>query len=319
MDWFANAGSSEYEAKAKTIGFLVIVGGRFIYRGLKDYKIRRQAEDTANSKIATAPQGLVEFEGQAWPVEKLIQNIDGQYVCYIELQIQRYVRRGKNSEWETQHRVVCGESFILADKTGACLVESNSANLELQGTITRANKLTALQLSFIKKLSPLAITHLNKSSRLFGFWEQESFRVIEKKIFAGGPVFVRGSLTTKGVQSEAMAAGDFVSFTKNMHKMTNKEYQLKMFDTNFNGSISEEELRKGMSSLASIWVRKEGASPTNIVGVMNAKSSYGLFITDTHQKYLIARKVKSAPLKILGGLIFIVMALGILGGYIGFP
>jgi hypothetical protein len=91
------------ESTLKSAGLLIFVGGSLLWKGYQRRRKTRAVSDMARSRIASAPQGLVEVEGFALPHESaaLLTSMAGVKAVFQELLIEERVRRGKNnSHWE---------------------------------------------------------------------------------------------------------------------------------------------------------------------------------------------------------------------------
>ena len=121
-----------------TIGIIAIVfGGGLIYNGIKNFRKSRKIQDTARIDIGSAPLGLVEVEGYAWPAIQAMPAVCGRNVVYYHYKVQQYVRRGKSSYWETKHEFNFGNPFYVMDSSGICLVHPQKNGLEVREEITK--------------------------------------------------------------------------------------------------------------------------------------------------------------------------------------
>lgn len=280
---------------------LMIFGGVSLFYGLKQFLTKRKIEDTARSKISAAPQGLVEVEGQAWPTQQR-KCIDGRPVCFWSIQVQEYRKQGKNSSWVTVYSYTSSEELIVLDGSGACLVHPENAQLEVVENTIGRNKMSESQMNFLCEAAPMAARYFNVGK---GFWASlgaGSVRVIEKKILAGGPIYVRGVFHTSADQSHAVAVGDFASYAGQLPKISTAAYQRTMFDSNRNGELSEEEMMNGHSAAANSHLRRGGVQSVRVAGKITAHSDHGLILADIYQNYLLKRAAWKSFTGIWGGL-----------------
>ena len=78
----------------QAVGVAIVFCGGLLYNAIKKYKTVRKIEDTAKSNIATAPQGYVEFQGFAWPMQKSVQCTRGFEAVYYSFSLQRQETQG---------------------------------------------------------------------------------------------------------------------------------------------------------------------------------------------------------------------------------
>lgn len=302
MEWFEAA--RQQNEMMKVIMMTLAFGGMSLFYGLKQFLMKRKVEDTARSKISAAPQGLVEVEGQAWPTA-VRKCIDGRPVCFWSIKVQEYRKRGKSSSWETVYSYTSSEELIVLDESGACLVHPESAQLELVETTIGRNKMSESQMNFLSEAAPLAARYFNVGK---GFWASlsaGSVRVVEQKILAGGPIYVRGQMMTSADQSHAVAVGDVASYSGQLPKMNSETYQRTMFDSNRDGQLTETELMNGHAAAANTYLRKGDVQSVRVTGRISAHSEHGLILADIYQKYLVARATLKSYAGIWGGLALI--------------
>jgi hypothetical protein len=295
---------------------LMLLGGMSVAFGLKKFLTKRKIEDTARSKISAAPQGLVEVEGQAWPTIAR-KCIDGRPVCFWSIKVQEYRKSGKNSSWQTVYTYATSDDVLVLDESGACLVGPANAQLEITERTLSRNKMSAVQMEFLSAAAPMAARYFSGGA---GFWNSltgGNIRVIEAKILAGGPVYVRGEFSTNAEQTHAVAVGDIASYSGQLKKISTPAYQRTMFDTNRDGTLSEEELISGHSAAANAFLRVGGVQSVKISGKITAGSEHGLILADIYQGYLIKRAAFVSMFGIWGGLALVGAGLFILFKQIG--
>ena len=78
-------GLNSVDRMSLQIVFFGLGGGAYlIYNGFKNLSKHRKAQDTATSRISSAPQGFVEIQGYAWPKETFLhKNLDGRKCVYL--------------------------------------------------------------------------------------------------------------------------------------------------------------------------------------------------------------------------------------------
>lgn len=114
--------------------FLIISGGGSLgcLIGIfRYYRLARFIEDTPTSKIRSAAQGYIELEGRtrAFEGSELQAPLTGKNCVWYRYEVEKYVRRGKNSHWVTVKAETSDAPFILDDTTGECVVEPYGADV----------------------------------------------------------------------------------------------------------------------------------------------------------------------------------------------
>lgn len=279
--------SEGFYQNAQVIGVLIFFGVLGVFSGLRAFSIKRRVEDTACSRISSAPQGLAEIQGQAWPTINL-KSIDGRPLCYWHIQVQKYKKRGKNSSWVTVHTRQTLEPVILTDGTGACLVAPDKADIHTCATTYYLNKLSREQREYLASALPEAAAYFDLSESFLVSLMGTTVRVIEKKILAGGPMYVRGEFATDA-GSVMKAVGDYEGYVTQYQKITAPGYQARLFDSNRDGSVSDKEFINGHSFAANAYARKDQIQTISTNGYITWSTTHGLLIADTHQKYFLKR------------------------------
>lgn len=308
MDFFV--GARVADGYSQIVLFLFLTGGAFLHIGLKKFLRSRQTEDLAITNIASSPQGWVAVEGQAWPtVER--KGIDGRSVCYWKIDIQQFASERKSNNWKTVCSFSSNDEYIVMDQSGACLVDPRSAELYLTKVKISRNKLTQEQKDRIIATIPKAEEYLNIKKDIWYYLIGRSVRVFEWKILAGSTVYVSGDMSTTSVQAPAIAIGDITSYSEHLPKINSSSYQLKMFDTNRDGKISETELLNGSAGIASIYLRKGGQQSLTVVGKIKGTVSHALIVGDQKRDKLAKRVYLLSLFNIAIGLAIVSAALKI--------
>jgi hypothetical protein len=281
------------------ICMMVILGVMGVFYGLQAFRIRRYVEDTACSKINSAAQGLTEVQGQAWPTTRL-KSVDGRPICYWHLQVQKYKKNGKNSSWVTVHSHRTSDPLILMDGTGACLVVPEKADVNALDETFYMHKLSQQQRDYLTRAIPEAAEYFSLAGQILGGMFGGNVRVIERKILAGGPMYVRGEFTTQA-GSFAKAVGDFEGYSSQYGKINSPGYQARMFDLNGDGRVSGNEFINGYSFAASAYTRKDQVQTVGMSGHIVWSDAHGLLVADTHQNYFLERLAYSSTLALWGG------------------
>jgi hypothetical protein len=287
------------EESIKGIAALIILGTMGVFRGLKTFNEKRKIEDTACSKIVSAPQGLVEVQGQAWPTGNL-KCMDGRPVCYWDLRVQRYQKSGRNSSWVTVYHFQSPDPVIILDGSGACLVVPEKADIQALEKISYVQKISQDDRDQLTRALPEAAEYFSLAGHILGGLFSGNVRVVEKKILAGGPVYARGEFGTQ-FGSIAKAVGDYQGYQGQYQKINSPGYLARMFDANHDGRISDEEMINGHSFAASAFLRQGSQQDVAVCGHMYWSESHGLLIADAHQDYLLKRLDLASFVLLWGG------------------
>lgn len=116
------------------VAWLVVsaVATVFCFFGIfRYYRRARLIEDTPTSKVRSAAQGYVELEGQAEPLDgrELEAPLTRLPCVWYRYEIEKYVRRGKNSSWVTVEAETSSDPFTLVDDTGNSVIEPYGADV----------------------------------------------------------------------------------------------------------------------------------------------------------------------------------------------
>lgn len=178
----------------KIVFTLTLAGGGLILDGWKRMRLRRLVEDMPTSPIQSAPQGFIEVQGEAYAFSRdVYSGLNGSPMLYVEYKAQRYVRRKKNSGWETMFECTLGERFLLRDQSGWAHVLMKGANLQLREEEYDWDLLGGdAQAHFMEKIFPRMT--VNGWNQTIGDGE---WRILERGIHPGETVYVLGSLKTR--------------------------------------------------------------------------------------------------------------------------
>ena len=110
----------------------IFIGGGLVYNGVKRILKTRRVQDTATSRIAYAPQGNVEIEAYAWPIQGGYTSNSGQRCSYYRCKLQKLVKSGKSKTWRTEWTYVPTTAFLAIDYTGAVEIHTTGAELTMR-------------------------------------------------------------------------------------------------------------------------------------------------------------------------------------------
>lgn len=304
-------------------GLLFLLGGgaMFVYRGLKAHKKLRSVQDTARSKLETAPQGLAEFEGFAWPQEKRFELFGGDHAVYYSasLQVEKTEGSGKNKRkvWRTVDSFSFFEPFFLLDPTGVAMIKANDVDWHLDSQVTRLWKSIKPdeQFHFLEKIFTGGASGFPPGSGLTGLFSQK-FRVVESMIRVGCPLYVKGDFHTKAGNAEQIKApglSDFFDKVMNPDARSLKDVSARL-DDNKDGKISANEAKKGYAFAArlaiknaAIGAKEEREFPVH--GEIRSSEAHKMMIADCHEEHLVQRMSRSFKLQLGGGAVMLILGL----------
>jgi|GEM_PF-4635910 len=279
-------------------------GAGLIYTSIKNFRKGRKIQDTARIEIGSAPQGLVEVEGYAWPAINTMAAVCGRSVVYYHYKVQQYVKRGKNSHWETKHEFNFNNPFYVIDSSGVCLVHPDKKCMEVREYTTRLSGYG----EHVEALTQLARPAVGG---FLGSLFSRSYRLLENKILVGSPVYVCGEMRSRGA-SPVKIKGAYKKFLERVKlTRTNPVFRLQKFDKNRDGKITEQEMLEGLSDTS-----KEIPGATEeaiaLAGVISNSETHSLILGDCHQEELLKRVSSYNYLKMLGGVLLIGIGIFIL-------
>lgn len=179
----------------KTIVGFCGCGCAFLVYGFRVWRVRRRIEDLPTSKIGTAAQGLVEFQGQARVYGgRGFVALDGTPVVYSQIQVE-YYKSGKNGGWRTRWSYEVGDRFLIEDSSGLAHVIVEGADFFLEQETTLWNEVPRDQkVLFLSS----AGRNIDNPSRM----DSGSWRIAERRITEGESVLVIGKFKTRAEEPE---------------------------------------------------------------------------------------------------------------------
>ncbi|RYZ71327.1 MAG: hypothetical protein EOP09_04825 [Proteobacteria bacterium] len=295
------------DSEFKTILFMIVAGTACIVAGYRAFRNKRNVEDTACSKIASAAQGLVEVQGQAWPTNT-IRSVEGRALCYWEIAVQQYKKRGKSSSWVTVYQHKTSDPLIVTDGSASCLIVPEKSELTALEKIFPVHKISQEQRDQLSRSLPEAAAYLSLAGQILGGIFGSNVRIVEKKIMAGAPIYVRGEFSTMS-GSVAKAVGDYEGYLGQYAKINAPGFQARMFDVDRNGRISEQEHINGYAFAASAFAHRSEVQTVGMAGHIYFTDQHPLLIADVHEHHLVRRLGLRSFLSLWGGVIL--LALGI--------
>lgn len=305
------------DGAVKLGAFLVVLGGMGVYSSLKRFKQRRCIEDTPSSEIRSAAQGLVEIQGHALPrFGSSYRCMIGRPCVYRDLKIEKYVKRGKNSSWETVFQETEGAEFIVSDGTGIAQVLVSSADLMLLENPTLWVNLTNEARERLAESHGARVEGLSPDLGFFSLFTGRSLRVTERVIRVAGPVYVRGYFQTVKEMNPYLIEPQYLNFLARIGELRKQpSWKMKAFDLDRDGRITENEIAKGSEKL--LYLAKGEVTPEEktervaIQGILRFAPEHGLVIGDSHQEFLIKRLGSSNVFRLIGGAAAIAAGVGV--------
>ncbi len=250
-----------------------MAGIHLLADGLQKFRKIQKIQDTTRINIASAPQGLVEIEGYVWPLEPTHVAFCGrQTICY-HYEVQQFVKRNKDSYWETKYELKNNASFYVFDQTGVCIVKPRSQE-RLDLTVD------VYELSFYAESLKELRKSIQASSNFSNKKSNDSYRLIEHKLLVGSPVYVCGSLQTKNLNRAAIQ-GDYKKFLTHVKAInSNSNIKKKKFDIDKNGFVAEDELIKGFSDISKLSQFDPIVLDAKVVGTIVSTVDHKLIVSN---------------------------------------
>ncbi len=111
---------------------LLFIGIIAIILGFRAYSRFKLMETVPTSKIRSIAMGLVEIFGGAEKFKKFFKSpLTTEKCVWWRILVEKYVKRGKTTGWETYIDRQSEEPFILRDDTGAVLIDPKGAEIAI--------------------------------------------------------------------------------------------------------------------------------------------------------------------------------------------
>lgn len=309
--------------EVKIMAFCFLVGGGLIVTAIRNHKRHRKVSDTHRSKIATAPQGFVEFEGFAWPTGETTVVQGGHEAVYYSFELQQKVSNGKRTDWKPVYKSLHANPFFLVDATGLVRLDLTDVELNLEDS----RKTLWARLDKIEK--DRILNHVVKeqisgfppsSGGVYNFFAG-AFRVVETEIRVGAPIYATGnyqSITGGPQKIQQPGLRDFCQkvFEHSARRLKNVNHLL---DTNRDGHVSCEEAVSGYGMAARLSRHKAqlpGSTETEftVYGHLSSSASQQFFLASGFEEHLKGRLSLHLWLKFGGGAVLCTIGLLIATG-----
>jgi hypothetical protein len=273
-----------------------------MYHSYKQIKKKTKMIVQARQMIAAASAGSIEIEAVAWPLRAIDTSLDGKRVVFRHIEVQKLVKRGKSSSWDTMWEKMTTEPYLVFDHTGFMIVDSNRISTTMRSLtdgLTRfecnPEKLSADQLNSFDEfydgnVSGFKAKLKGTTSFLGQLFSFRAFRIVERAIPVGSPLLVIGNFTPEDKFRYIDISPDFQLFKDRACKLlTNKSYQISLLDKNKDGEVDLEELKSGFQTarahsfnadLALTNIKSVGASNEKLYGTITGTSENELIITE---------------------------------------
>ena len=307
---------------AKIILFLFAFGGYWIFEAFRRSKRSREVKDLALSRLATAPQGLIEVEGFAWPRDNQVsKDSSGFEVVYqkFELQILSTGQGESNREknWQTVFQKFTSHPFHLVDPTGIAIVDPTNCEVELgDRTCTEWKDLTPERRSYVlSNAEGVMPRQFPPSGRFFGIFDAR-FRVVELGLRAGSPMYVAGELSQVDETLKQVAEIGLTGFYKlvmNTSARTIRDAQA-VLTGGKSTKLTADEISSGYANCAkaarvSAQLKVTDEALFHICGELKTSAFHQLYIAAFHRRQLVEKLDHYFFPRLAGGIIAITIAL----------
>ncbi len=197
---------------------------------------KRVIQDIPTSKIRSAAQGYVEFEGHGYLMDgqPVLSPLTQKPCTWYEIKVEEQTRSGNNNNWKTIRKAVSDELFLIKDETGECVIDPEGAK------VTVSDK----QVWYGHSATPTKSPGRNKPSFLRSvFSSTGKYRYTEKLLHSGETLYAIGMLKTVGGAGAKMDINEDVRELIREWK-ADTESMLKRFDLNKDGEIDMDEWQK---------------------------------------------------------------------------
>jgi hypothetical protein len=294
----------------KAVAFCFITGVGLIATGVKRMRVMRLVQDTGSIPVGSAPQGLVELQGFAWPMKVQESPLEHRACVYYSVEVQERRKSGKNSRWVTIHTESTNEAFFLADESGHAIIYPERAELELR---KKEVEWSALDHSARDRISAM----LTMRGVVLG---SGRYRVIESAIAVGAPFYALGTFRTTAASQagEMLPLAGLRHFLQKAHLLRrNQSEAKKILDLDCDGRISFEEWYQGYAKEAlvaggnfrnePVVLPKGMKHVSECFGVMRSANGNQLYLADCHQEELLQRLNSWNFVRVVGGALLIAL------------
>ncbi len=181
------------------------------FKGFRLLRNKRLVENTPTSKCRSVAMGLVEVIGKAVG-DKTVPSLIGKIPSFCtHVLVERYERRGRDSQWVKVHDERTGVRFQVEDETGRVKVDPAGAEFDVPCTLEYSTErgLSALLGLTLSRMNDARVNSHEIPGLFQGFcssrgigW-QGPMRFYERNVSPEDPVYVLGTAgEIPGVQDE---------------------------------------------------------------------------------------------------------------------
>lgn len=197
------------------------------YGTFRFWQRARLIEDTPTARIRSAAQGYVELDGVGRLLEgpPIVAPLTRRPCTWWRYRIERKVRSGRHSRWQTVEGGVSEALFLLEDDTGRCLVDPDGAE------VTPAMRERWYGASPSPPGGPAS-----------GVWRWfgGEYRYTEERMHPGDPLYALGWFTTQRASGSALETAQAVS-AKLAHWKRDPGMLRERFDADGDGTLDMQE------------------------------------------------------------------------------
>ncbi len=292
---------------------LIAIGAVLFYRAIVSHRRLRMVQDTPRSKVSSAAQGLVELQGFAWPYnDKCLPNLNQKETVYYDFQLQQEESTGsgnnRRTEWVTVFHLEHKPHFLLVDPTGLAVLNPMEAEFSMMDEEVNAwGKLNAETKDRLLKGVLSTASKLPTDGFLGGLFGSK-YRVVEKYILRGSPLYACGDFRTNGENLTPVKTQGLTRFSEmifNLEARSEKDVT-PILDQNKDGKLSHREAVMGYANAAATAMRQAatGASEERefpLFGTLQKSEVHKLFLAPALEKHLTQNLRYKPALYLVGG------------------
>jgi len=230
--------------------FMAILCAASLYGIFRFFHRSRFIDDTPTSKIRSAHQGFVELEGEGRLMKgtPIVSPLSGRKCLWYDFKIEQRVKEldiGPSdhyaltkSSWQVVNSGTSDNLFLLADKTGICVVDPEGAVItpSFSKSWYGSREFQASDTASANAVFSLSMLTGNKN-----------YRYTEKRIDIGEDLYMLGRFKTIGGRREKLdKKGEIRDLLASWKNRPN--FLLAKFDKNQDGEIDLDEWQKVMAA-----------------------------------------------------------------------
>jgi len=203
--WMMSTEEEYSESLIKDLSFPILLGVYgflFFCLGMDEIRKYKIIQSLPTSRIRSLAIGLAEVSGKVIPFkEELMAPLSKKRCVYYKYEVYEWKSSGK-SRWEKVEEVSSYRPFYIKDNTGAVLVDPKGAEFNLPISYSYQSSF-----SLIPPSPPQEISELLKSLGISqgSFLFRKKFKVVEKCLPVGSPIYVLGWVGDNPYKEEATA------------------------------------------------------------------------------------------------------------------